>query len=186
MNGEVGALSEVALERDGLTKPGLLFGVVGTVLALDVITKLWVVSTLSLHQSVPVLGDVLRLTYTHNPGAAFGINVGEHSRIFFLVLALAALVVLALLYRSTPATDRVRLFAISLVAAGALGNILDRLRYERGVVDFIDVGIGGARWPIFNVADMAVTTGAILLLITFYMEGHDNEEEVSGADHDHS
>lgn len=182
MNGEAGALRGAALERDGLGKPGLLLAVVGSVLALDVVTKLWVVSTFSLHQSVPVLGDVVRLTYTHNPGAAFGINVGEHSRIFFLVLALAALVVLAVLYRSTPVTDRVRLFAISLVAAGALGNILDRLRYERGVVDFIDVGVGGYRWPIFNVADMAVTTGAILLLISFYMEGDGREEETGAAD----
>ena len=144
--------------------------VVAAVLVLDVATKLWVVQNMVLHQSIPVFGDVVRLTYTHNPGAAFGINIGEHSRVFFLVLSILALGVLTMIYRATPTSDRLRLLAVALVGAGAIGNILDRLRYERGVVDFLDIGIGAHRWWVFNVADSAVTVGALLLLISYLLE----------------
>ena len=144
--------------------------VVAAVLALDVATKLWVVQNMVLHQSISVFGDVVRLTYTHNPGAAFGINIGEHSRVFFLVLSILALGVLTMIYRATPTSDRLRLLAVALVGAGAIGNIFDRLRYERGVVDFLDIGIGAHRWWVFNVADSAVTVGAVLLLISYLLE----------------
>ena len=148
----------------------LLLGLSGSVVLLDIATKAWITSNFVLYSRHPVIGDFFRLTYTHNPGAAFGINIGEHSRIFFLVLSLVALVVLAVLYRSTESSNRLRLTAIALVIGGAIGNIIDRIRYERGVVDFLDFGIGDARFPIFNVADMAVSTGAVLLLISFYLE----------------
>lgn len=176
--GESGAVLDVTARREGVSRKGLMaLSVIGAVLVLDFLTKLWVVQTFSLHQSVPVLGDWVRLTYTHNPGAAFGIHVGEHSRLFFLALSLVALGVLAFLYRSTPASDRLRLVALSLVAGGAVGNIVDRIRFERGVVDFLDVGIGSYRWPVFNVADMAVSTGAVLLLVSFYAEERSSAEE---------
>jgi len=171
------ALAELEPAQARLGKPAIALIVVGVVLVLDVLTKLWVVQSFAFGESVPVLGDFFRLTYTHNRGAAFGINIGEHSRAFFLVLSLVALAVLVALYRSTPATDRLRLFALSLVAGGALGNVLDRLRFERGVVDFLDVGFGANRWPIFNVADSAVSTGAVLLLISFYLEGRRERPE---------
>lgn len=154
----------------GVRKGALLAWVAGVVVLLDFVTKEWIVRTIPMYERREVLGDWLRLTYTHNPGAAFGINIGEHSRIFFLVLALVALVVLALIYRSTSRRDPLRLFAVALVAAGAIGNILDRLRYRAGVVDFLDVGIGDARWPTFNVADSAVSVGAVLLLVSFWLE----------------
>ncbi len=166
-----GAEVSPAVDRARPGKVALAAIVIAIVLGLDIVTKAWAVRSLTLYEPVPVLGDVVRLTYTHNPGAAFGIHVGEHSRVFFLTLSLVALVVLGLIYRSTPAWDRLRLFALALVAGGALGNILDRIRYEAGVVDFLDVGIGATRWPVFNVADMAVSTGAVLLLISFWLEG---------------
>ena len=154
----------------GVNKGRLLAGVIGSTLLLDVLTKQWIVNSLVLYEIRPVLGDVLRFNYTHNPGAAFGINIGEHSRLFFLALSLVALVVLGLMYRSTPRHDVLRLAAVALVCGGAIGNILDRLRYEAGVVDFIDIGIGSHRFWIFNVADSAVSVGAVLLLISFYLE----------------
>ena len=153
-----------------VNKGRLLAGVIGSTLLLDVLTKQWIVTSMVLYEIRPVLGDVLRFNYTHNPGAAFGINIGEHSRIFFLALSLIALVVLGLMYRSTPRRDVLRLAAVALVCGGAIGNILDRLRYEAGVVDFIDIGIGSHRFWIFNVADSAVSVGAVLLLISFYLE----------------
>jgi len=164
------ALSEEGPARRGLGKPALALLVLAVVVTLDVATKWWIVNNMSYHETISVIGDVVRLTYTHNPGAAFGINIGEHSRIFFLVLSIVALGVLAGIYRSTPATDRLRLLAVALVGSGAIGNIIDRLRYERGVVDFLDVGIGSHRWWVFNVADSAVTVGAILLLVSFLLE----------------
>ncbi|MDH3426800.1 MAG: signal peptidase II, partial [Gemmatimonadota bacterium] len=66
--------------------------------------------------------------------------------------------------------DVLRLVAVALVCGGAVGNIIDRLRYEAGVVDFIDVGVGTHRFWIFNVADSAVSVGAVLLLLSFYLE----------------
>lgn len=157
-------------EDEGIHKGALLLAVGGITLLLDVLTKQWIVATLVLYEIRPVLGDFFRLTYTHNPGAAFGINIGEHSRLFFLALSLVALVVLGWMYRVTPRGDVLRLTALALVCGGAVGNILDRLRYEAGVIDFIDIGFGGHRFWIFNVADSAVSVGAVLLLISFYLE----------------
>ena len=171
-----GALVE-APSVSGINKTVFLLAVVGIIVAIDYATKMWAMSSLTLGYPVPVLGEFFRFTYTHNPGAAFGINIGEHSRLFFLVLSLVALVVLGFIYRATPTSDRLRLLAIALVSAGAVGNIIDRLRFEAGVVDFLDVGIGSHRWPIFNVADMAVSIGAILLLISFYFEDKGDEPE---------
>ncbi|MCG8468974.1 MAG: signal peptidase II [Gemmatimonadetes bacterium] len=144
---------------------------IAIVLTLDVITKAWVVRTFDLYEQTPVWGDFFRFTYTHNRGAAFGLDIGEHSRIFFLILSLIALGVLIAIYRQTPSWDRLRVFALSLVAGGALGNIWDRIRIERGVIDFLDFGIGAHRFPVFNIADTAVTIGATLLLISFWLEG---------------
>ena len=164
-----------------VNKKVLLVGVVGTIVVLDVLTKMWAMNNLTFGYPVPVLGEFFRFTYTHNPGAAFGINIGEHSRMFFLVLSLVALVVLGFIYRSTPARDGLRLLAVALVSAGAIGNIIDRFRFEAGVVDFLDVGIGAHRWPIFNVADMAVSIGAVLLLISFYFEEKDGDKPEPAA-----
>src|SRR5687767_1725489 len=91
----------------------VLFGVV----ALDFGTKLLIESTFHLYQQVNIIGDYVRLTFIHDPGAAFGINLGQYSRFIFLGLSLIALVALAGMYWVTPATDRVRLSAISLICA---------------------------------------------------------------------
>ena len=156
--------------EEGVHKGVLLLAVAGITLLLDVLTKQWIVATLVLYEIRPVFGEFFRLTYTHNPGAAFGINIGEHSRLFFLALSLVALVVLGWMYRITPRRDVLRLASLALVCGGAIGNILDRLRYDAGVVDFIDIGFGSHRFWIFNIADSAVSIGAVLLLISFYLE----------------
>lgn len=166
----------------GVSKTAITVVTIAIVLTLDIVTKFWVVRTFDLYETTPVLGDFFRFTYTHNRGAAFGIDIGEHSRIFFLVLSLVALGVLAAIYRATPAWDRLRVLALSLVAGGALGNILDRIRYERGVVDFLDFGVGASRFPVFNIADTAVTIGATLLLISFWLEGRQERKEEEAAE----
>ena len=89
-----------------------------------------------------MLGDTFRLTYIYNRGAAFGLHLGDYSRVIFLALTVVAVVVLFAWYRATPAHDRLRLVAIASVTGGAIGNLVDRVRSHRGVVDFLDFGLG--------------------------------------------
>ncbi|OYV67307.1 MAG: signal peptidase II [Gemmatimonadetes bacterium 21-71-4] len=117
-----------------------------------------------------VIGNTLQFTLVYNPGAAFGINVGGYSRWIFMALTIVALVILARMYAATRDGDGRRTLALALVCGGALGNLIDRLRGGLGVVDFIDIGLRNARWPTFNVADMAVSVGAILLAWVLWSE----------------
>lgn len=151
-------------------KVWLFLGVVSAIVAVDYVTKRLIQQGFHLYEQVPVIGDYLRLTYIYNPGAAFGIHLGEYSRAIFLVLSIVALVALIAMYWGTPLRDRVRLMAISLICAGAIGNLVDRIRSHRGVVDFLDIGIGDLRWPVFNVADIAVTTGAVFLALSLWRD----------------
>jgi signal peptidase II len=151
-------------------KASLFAIVLGGVVGFDFITKVMVQRTFNLYQQVNLIGDYVRLTYIHNPGAAFGIHLGPYSRFIFLALSLVALAALAGMYWVTPVKDRVRLTSIALICGGAIGNLLDRIRSSAGVVDFMDVGIGQLRWPVFNVADVAVTCGAIFLALSLWRE----------------
>lgn len=152
-------------------KAALFWPSLAAVLALDVTTKSLAVTYLA-PQYVPheVLGESVRLTLAYNSGASFGIGVGPYSRIVFIALALLALVILGQLYRTAAPGDRPRGVALGLICAGAVGNMLDRVRSSRGVVDFIDLGIGEARFYTFNVADVAITTGAVLLAWILWQE----------------
>ena len=114
------------------------------------------------------LGEMVRLTLAYNPGAAMSLSLGAHSRLGFSLLAIVALVVMAHLYRRTAPGDRQAGAGLALIAAGAVGNLLDRIRSERGVVDFIDVGWGGWRFWTFNVADMAILLGAAVLVLALH------------------
>ena len=152
-------------------KAALFWPLLAAVLALDVTTKSLAVTYLA-PQYVPheVLGESVRLTLAYNSGASFGIGVGAYSRIVFTALALLALVILGQLYRTAAPGDRSRGAALALICGGAVGNMLDRVRSSRGVVDFIDLGIGEARFYTFNVADVAITTGAVLLAWILWQE----------------
>ncbi len=118
---------------------------------------------LTLHMPEDVFGSVLRFTLTYNTGAAMNLSVGAASRLVFTVIAGLMLVVIFQMYRRAPHHDVAQSAALALIAAGALGNVIDRLRSTRGVVDFIDVGVGDARFWTFNIADAGVTVGAALL-----------------------
>jgi signal peptidase II len=120
------------------------------------------------HVPHDVVGDVLRFTLAYNPGAAFSMYLGPHSRWIFMTFAAVVLLILFRLYRSLDEGDRWQAVALGLVTGGAVGNALDRVRSARGVVDFIDVGIGDHRFWTFNVADMGVTCGAILLALILW------------------
>lgn len=153
------------------SKAALFWPVVAGLVIVDRITKIIAERELW-PRYVPreVIGDWLRWTLVYNPGAAFGLHLGPWSRWIFLTLTVGALVILWRLYQHTAPGDRWRTLAVALVTAGAVGNLIDRVISPPGVVDFIDVGIGNSRWPTFNVADMAVSTGAILLAIVLWGE----------------
>jgi len=132
----------------------------GIVVALDQATKRVASGRLDLGESVSVLGDMIRLTLVHNTGAAFGLFPG--SRMPFIVVSVVAIcVVLYLFLRETYRSVMNRVL-LGCILGGAIGNLVDRVRLG-WVVDFIDVGFGAARWPVFNVADSAVTIGVLLL-----------------------
>ena len=149
----------------------LFWPILLVVTIVDVITKA-AAERLLLPRGIPheVVGNTLRFTLVYNPGAAFGLNLGPQSRWIFAGLTLVALVILGRLYRTTRAGHVARTVALALVCAGAVGNLLDRMRSFFGVVDFLDVGVGDARWPTFNVADMAVSVGAALLAWVLWQE----------------
>jgi signal peptidase II len=151
-------------------KRGLVLGVMCVVLASDLTSKAWVQGNVLYGQSRDLLGDWLRLTYLLNPGAAFGLNVGDWSRTVFATLAIVAVGVILMIVRETPPAERLRLSALALILGGALGNLVDRLRSHGAVVDFLDVGFGAVRWPVFNIADVGVTTGALLLVALLWGE----------------
>ncbi|HJU72949.1 MAG TPA: signal peptidase II [Gemmatimonadaceae bacterium] len=117
------------------------------------------------HVPHEVFGEYVQFTLAHNPGAAFSISVGPMSRVVFSVLGVLVLVILWRLYRQTENTDRWQSIALALVAGGALGNLLDRIRSAKGVVDFIDIGFGSYRFWTFNFADVGVTAGGVLLAV---------------------
>jgi signal peptidase II len=151
--------------------PWLFWSVLAVVVVVDVVTKALAVSTLMpAYTPHDIVGDLLRLTLVYNKGAAFGIHVGDFSRWFFMALSVVALGIMGWMYRATRDGDYLRVFALGLVCAGAIGNLIDRIRSSMGVVDFIDVGIGVHRWPTFNVADIGVSCGAVLLAIVMFRE----------------
>lgn len=131
------------------------------VVLLDQITKFWVRINFEYGRPHRILGDWVRLTYIENPGMAFGIEVG--GQLFFTLFALlATVVIMVYIFRARNETPSLRI-ALALILGGAIGNLIDRFLYGK-VVDFVDVGVGATRWPIFNVADSAVTVGMIILI----------------------
>jgi len=167
-------------------EPARFWAVVIAVIVADVITKLIAVRTLvPIRAPREVIGEWLRWTLVYNPGAAFGLHLGPYSRWIFMVLTVVALVILWKLYGQTREGDTLRITSLALVSGGAVGNLIDRVRSPLGVVDFIDVGVRfGAseyRWPTFNIADMAVSTGAFLLAWVLWGEDRAAAEAAAAA-----
>jgi signal peptidase II len=138
----------------------IFLGLAATVIVTDQLTKAWLVSQLAPGESMPVVGDYLRLVHSQNNGALFGLF--RESAILF---GLASIVVIGLIvvYHARSGRSRYMSVALGLLLGGAIGNLIDRLRLGY-VVDFVDAGIGSFRWYTFNVADAAISF-AILFLI---------------------
>ncbi len=162
----------------------MIFGITfPVVMVLDLITKRWALSALSGGVGGELLGGIVPLTLAFNKGAAFGLRIGDDSRWLFIPITLVALVLLGTLLRQAGRGDYLRISAISLVVSGAVGNLYDRVRWSQGVVDFIGpINLGFWDFPIFNVADMAITCGAILLALSFWQEEQADRKQKAVAD----
>jgi signal peptidase II len=131
----------------------------------DFITKYFAVINLSDFKSVSILGDFLKFRLVYNTGGVFGIFQGN--ALVFQILTGFAIIFLFVYYLKSPQQDKFFNFAIAFVLGGALGNFTDRF-FRTGVVDFVDMGLGNFRWPTYNVADMFISFGGVLLIISFY------------------
>ena len=138
----------------------LLIGIAVLVIGLDQLTKWLVRTNMALGQSVPREG-IFRLTYTTNTGGAFGILANQA---FLLALVAVIGIAVFLIYlRYIPLRSRLLKIGLGLDLGGAIGNLIDRLRFSGRVTDFIDIG----PWPVLNVADMSIVVGTIL--IAYYL-----------------
>ena len=146
-----------------------LFCIGGAVVALDIWTKRLATAYLSGRPPVDVLGEFVRLTYTRNSGVAFGLGAGVPFP--YYLFSIAAVAVILYLFARQRAGGTLRQVALSLVLGGAVGNLIDRLASGE-VVDFIEIGYGRWHWPVFNVADSAVTIGVTLFALSW---PHDHE-----------
>jgi signal peptidase II len=143
----------------------LLLITASVVVLCDQISKLYVAAVMWPHQSITVIERYIDITYVRNPGGAFGLFARADRwmlRPLLLGLSAVAAVIILLIYRSTP-TDRllVRL-AFSLILGGAIGNLIDRIRFDE-VIDFLDVHWRHYHWPAFNIADAAISVGVACL-----------------------
>lgn len=137
----------------------LLAAVFVAVVIIDQWSKHYIQARMLPGMSIPVVDNIFHITYVLNPGAAFGIL--ENQRLLFIIIALAMLGLIAYFYSHIPDTFRLMRLGISLLAGGALGNVIDRVQTGY-VVDFFDFRI----WPVFNVADIAIVTGVGCIIYT--------------------
>ena len=142
-------------------------------LILDIITKRLIVANLHPHQVKQVIGDWVRLTYIHNPGAAFGLFPG--SRGVLIAVSIAAVFVVSAVAWNKQRS--VSVLPLGLILGGAVGNLFDRIRLGE-VVDFVQIGIPPETyWPVFNVADSAVTIGVLWLALGLVTTSRNTREE---------
>lgn len=143
------------------------------IIVLDQVTKQWVARSMSLFDSIPVIPH-LNLTLLHNTGAAFSFlaDAGGWQRWFFIILGVAVSGFILVWLRRLPTGQGPLLpLSLSMILGGALGNVIDRAAHGY-VIDFIDFYYGSWHWPAFNVADIAITTGAALFLLDSIIETH--------------
>jgi signal peptidase II len=135
-------------------------------LALDQYTKYEVQQRIHLYQTIKVIDGFFNLTHLRNTGGAFGIfggNKGGIGSLFFIALPLVAMGVILYLIHKLKEYERIFSLSLSLILSGAVGNLIDRVRYQE-VVDFLDFHLFSYHWPAFNIADSAITIGIGLMV----------------------
>jgi len=152
------------------------FALAAAIIVLDRLTKLWVQTEVSLYESHTVVPGLFDIVHAENRGMAFGLfSDGESGfrSVLLVGVALAVLVVVSVMLWRLPARPgggrRLTGTALALVLGGAVGNLYDRA-FRGSVTDFLDVYVGDWHWPAFNVADSAITIGAILLALSVVVD----------------
>jgi signal peptidase II len=144
-------------------------------LLIDQATKTIVSSILNLYESRVIVPGLFNLTFIRNRGAIFGFFSHNQNFFVYALLTLASLAALGLVvyyFAKTPSSEKFLKISLSLILAGALGNLIDRL-FRGSVVDFLDFYVKDWHWPFFNVADSCITVGALLLLYIFFFKKGD-------------
>ncbi len=155
------------------------FGIAVAVAIVDQLTKLWIMTTFALHEQQNIIPGVFDLVYVTNTGAAFGFLAGSKNLLrqaFFVAVAVIALIVIVFAYGHLKRQGRIFVYALGLIAGGAVGNLIDRLRFG-SVVDFLDFYLGSYHWPAFNVADSAITVGVALFLLGTLLQHQKQKKE---------
>ena len=162
----------------------LFAGIALLVILVDQVTKYLIVSNFSLYETWEILPGFFNLTSITNNGAAFSMLAGQPAlwrQVFFITATVIALVVIFIAHKSYRHESRWYSISLALIAGGAIGNLIDRVRLTH-VIDFLDVYVGSYHWPTFNVADSGITVGVtIFLLVSFVMDYRKkkNEKKIS-------
>lgn len=159
--------SEVATAKADATKLWYLC-IAALVMAFDQFTKYWISVKLREGEDIEVIRGFLKLSYTENPGIAFGMLNNGNMKWLLVAISIAAIMVVVYYIRRTPTSNVLLLWSLSLLAAGICGNLIDRFRLGR-VIDFILIYYKSYQWPVFNVADTAITIGAALMAIELFL-----------------
>lgn len=148
------------------------FAVIAAVLAMDQLTKAWILETFTLYESREVVPGFFNLVFVTNRGAAFSMLAdveGAWRHYFFLGIGFTALIGLTAAYWKLRREQSLYPVALALIAGGAAGNLVDRARFG-SVIDFLDFYVGSYHWPAFNVADSAICIGAGLFIVVNILE----------------
>lgn len=140
--------------------------IAGLIVLLDQITKAVILQNLPMYDSITVIPGFFDITHIHNPGGAFGFFANQSlilRKILFLFISSLAVIFVFYFYMRTPPTHPMLASGFALIFGGAVGNMIDRIRFGK-VVDFLDVYIGVWHWPVFNVADSAISTGVAVFV----------------------
>lgn len=156
-----------------------MLSIIWGVVALDQATKWWIMGTFKLYELREVIPGFFNLVYLRNSGAAFSLLAsadGAWKQWFFIAVAVGALGFILFLFKQYCASNMTYTIALGLIGGGAVGNLIDRLRFG-SVVDFLDFYVSGHHWPAFNVADSAICVGVGLFLYRNLRDGNPAEEQ---------
>ena len=148
-------------------------------LLLDQLSKIYIDNNFVLGEARRVITNFFHLTYVRNPGAAFGILSDSAIRMpFFITVSLLASLGILWYIRQIPSEKRWQHLSLGLILSGALGNLIDRIRFGE-VVDFLDVHWYNYHWPAFNVADSAICVGVTIMLICTWHEERQKKQQAA-------
>ncbi len=147
------------------------------IILFDQASKFYIQHSMHIGESIPVIEGIFHITYIENPYTAFGLL--KYQTIFFVAAALISVILVILIYKKVIfKKDPFMYIPLTLVLGGAVGNLIDRVRTDGRVIDFIDFRI----WPVFNFADLAIVCGMLVLLIHVLFHAPEKEDEREGEE----